>query len=172
MTATAAGGARRRRHHPFERRRDFQLRRALVIEGRSATVHSKTMQIDGRERCRSGGDRCRGDPRRVLGELTARTRLVVHGTGRVSGTILRGKLIVAEGGVSHRRHKQPTQRGRPQPLPSRTRGTRAARRCLARRRATRRERLSRVQQPTLAAGGWAPNVAIPDGNAEISLSLQ
>jgi cytoskeletal protein CcmA (bactofilin family) len=32
------------------------------------------------------------------GELTARTRLVVHGTGRVSGTIRYGKLIVAEGG--------------------------------------------------------------------------
>jgi cytoskeletal protein CcmA (bactofilin family) len=32
------------------------------------------------------------------GELTARTRLVVHGTGRVSGTIRYGKLVVAEGG--------------------------------------------------------------------------
>jgi cytoskeletal protein CcmA (bactofilin family) len=32
------------------------------------------------------------------GEITARTRLVVHGTGRVSGTIRYGKLIVAEGG--------------------------------------------------------------------------
>lgn len=33
------------------------------------------------------------------GELTARTRLVVHGTGRVSGAIRYGKLVVAEGGV-------------------------------------------------------------------------
>jgi cytoskeletal protein CcmA (bactofilin family) len=33
-----------------------------------------------------------------VGELTARTRLVVHGTGRVSGKIRYGKLIVAEGG--------------------------------------------------------------------------
>ena len=32
------------------------------------------------------------------GELTARTRLVVHGTGRVSGKIRYGKLIVEEGG--------------------------------------------------------------------------
>ena len=32
------------------------------------------------------------------GELTARSRLVVHGTGRVSGTIRYGQLIVAEGG--------------------------------------------------------------------------
>jgi cytoskeletal protein CcmA (bactofilin family) len=33
------------------------------------------------------------------GELTARSRLVVHGTGKVSGTIRYGKLIVAEGGT-------------------------------------------------------------------------
>jgi len=32
------------------------------------------------------------------GELTARKKLVVHGTGRVSGTIRYGTLIVAEGG--------------------------------------------------------------------------
>jgi cytoskeletal protein CcmA (bactofilin family) len=32
------------------------------------------------------------------GELTARAKLIVHSTGRVSGTIRYGKLIVAEGG--------------------------------------------------------------------------
>ena len=32
------------------------------------------------------------------GELTARSRLVVNGTGRVSGTIRYGSLVVAEGG--------------------------------------------------------------------------
>jgi cytoskeletal protein CcmA (bactofilin family) len=32
------------------------------------------------------------------GELTARKKLVVHGTGRVSGTIRYGSLIVIEGG--------------------------------------------------------------------------
>lgn len=32
------------------------------------------------------------------GEITARTRLTVHGTGRVSGTVRYGKLVVAEGG--------------------------------------------------------------------------
>ncbi len=37
------------------------------------------------------------------GELTARTRLVVHGTGRVSGTIRYGRLIVADGGDDQRR---------------------------------------------------------------------
>ena len=32
------------------------------------------------------------------GELTARSQLVIHATGRVSGTIRFGKLVVAEGG--------------------------------------------------------------------------
>jgi cytoskeletal protein CcmA (bactofilin family) len=72
----------------------------LVIEGEvDATVHSKLMQI-----ARPGTlhgtalidvAEIHGE---FAGELTARTRLVVHGTGRVSGTIRYGKLIVAEGG--------------------------------------------------------------------------
>ena len=33
------------------------------------------------------------------GELTARTRLVVHGTGRVTGTIRYGSLVVEDGGM-------------------------------------------------------------------------
>ena len=32
------------------------------------------------------------------GELTARKKLVIHGTGRVSGTIRYGTLVVTEGG--------------------------------------------------------------------------
>jgi cytoskeletal protein CcmA (bactofilin family) len=72
----------------------------LVIEGHvEATVHSKAMQID-RPGTLSGTAlidvaEIHGE---FSGELTARTRLVVHGTGRVSGTIRYGKLIVAEGG--------------------------------------------------------------------------
>ncbi len=72
----------------------------LVIEGQvDATVHSKLMQI-----ARPGTlhgtalidvAEIHGE---FVGELTARTRLVVHGTGRVSGTIRYGKLIIAEGG--------------------------------------------------------------------------
>ncbi len=72
----------------------------LVIEGHvEATVHSKTMQI-----AKPGTlvgtalidvAEVHGE---FSGELTARTRLVVHGTGRVSGTIRYGKLVVAEGG--------------------------------------------------------------------------
>lgn len=72
----------------------------LVIEGHvEATVHSKAMEI-----ARPGTLKGTAliDVAEVhgefSGELTARLRLVVHGTGRVSGTIRYGKLIVAEGG--------------------------------------------------------------------------
>ena len=73
---------------------------ALVIEGHvDATVHSKVMQIDKPGTLKGTAlidvAEIHGD---FSGELTARTRLVVHGTGRVSGTIRYGKLIVAEGG--------------------------------------------------------------------------
>lgn len=72
----------------------------LVVEGQvEATVSSKAMSI-----ARPGT--LNGiaviDVAEIhgvfVGELTARTRLVVHGTGRVSGKIRYGKLIVAEGG--------------------------------------------------------------------------
>jgi cytoskeletal protein CcmA (bactofilin family) len=73
---------------------------ALVIEGQvEATVHSKTMQIDKPGTLNGTAlidvAEVHGE---FSGELTARTRLVVHGTGRVSGTIRYGKLIVEEGG--------------------------------------------------------------------------
>jgi cytoskeletal protein CcmA (bactofilin family) len=72
----------------------------LVIEGHvEATVHSKVMQIDKPGTLKGTAlidvVEIHGD---FSGELTARTRLVVHGSGRVSGTIRYGKLIVAEGG--------------------------------------------------------------------------
>jgi cytoskeletal protein CcmA (bactofilin family) len=72
----------------------------LVIEGLvEATVHSKAMEI-AKPGSLSGNAQI--DVAEVhgefVGELTARTRLVVHGTGRVSGTIRYGSLIVAEGG--------------------------------------------------------------------------
>ncbi|MEP7181993.1 MAG: polymer-forming cytoskeletal protein [Betaproteobacteria bacterium] len=72
----------------------------LVIEGHvEATVHSKALEIaePGTLKGTAMIDvaEIRGE---FAGDLTARTRLVVHGTGRVSGTIRYGKLIVAEGG--------------------------------------------------------------------------
>lgn len=72
----------------------------LVVEGHvEATVHSKEMQI-APPGTLSGTAlidvaEVHGE---FTGELTARTRLVVHGTGKVSGTIRYGRLIVADGG--------------------------------------------------------------------------
>ena len=73
----------------------------IVVEGNvEATVHSKEMEIlpPGTLRGTAMIDvaEVHGE---FTGELTARTRLVVHGTGKVSGTIRYGKLIVAEGGT-------------------------------------------------------------------------
>jgi cytoskeletal protein CcmA (bactofilin family) len=72
----------------------------LIVEGQvEATVHSKGMKI-AKPGTLSGTAVI--DVAEIFGEfsgdLTARTRLVVHGTGRVSGVIRYGKLIVAEGG--------------------------------------------------------------------------
>jgi cytoskeletal protein CcmA (bactofilin family) len=72
----------------------------LAIEGQvDATVLSKTMEI-------AEPGTLKGtaliDVAEIhghfTGELTARTKLIVHGTGRVSGTIRYGKLVVEEGG--------------------------------------------------------------------------
>ncbi len=73
----------------------------LVIEGHvEATVHSKEMQIAPPGTLNGIAQidvaEVHGE---FTGELTARTRLVVHGTGKVSGTIRYGSLIVAEGGT-------------------------------------------------------------------------
>ncbi|MCC7038985.1 MAG: polymer-forming cytoskeletal protein [Burkholderiales bacterium] len=72
----------------------------LAIEGEvEATVHSKAMEIARPGTLKGNAEidvaEVHGE---FVGELTARTRLVIHGTGRVSGTIRYGKLIVAEGG--------------------------------------------------------------------------
>ena len=72
----------------------------LVIEGQvEATVHSKQMQVSQPGTLHGTAlidvAEVHGE---FSGELTARTRLVVHGTGRVSGTIRYGKLVVEEGG--------------------------------------------------------------------------
>lgn len=73
----------------------------LVIEGQvDATVNSKMMEIS-KPGTLSGTAvidvaEIHGE---FSGELTARTKLVVHGTGRVTGTVRYGKLVVAEGGV-------------------------------------------------------------------------
>lgn len=95
----------------------------LVIEGHvEATVHSKAMQIDKPGTLKGTAlidvAEVHGD---FSGELTARTRLVVHGTGRVSGKIRYGKLIVAEGGELSGDVKR-IDESEEQPVPPRTVG--------------------------------------------------
>lgn len=72
----------------------------LIVEGQvEATVNSKAMQIakPGTLKGTAVIDIAEVDGE-FTGELTAHTKLVVHGTGRVSGTIRYGRLIVADGG--------------------------------------------------------------------------
>lgn len=73
---------------------------SMVIEGQvEATVNSKAMQIAKPGTLKGTALIDVAEIHGAFeGELTARTRLIVHGTGRVSGTIRYGKLIVAEGG--------------------------------------------------------------------------
>jgi cytoskeletal protein CcmA (bactofilin family) len=72
----------------------------LIVEGQvEATVNSKAMQIakPGTLKGTAVIDVAEVDGE-FTGELTAHTKLVIHGTGRVSGTIRYGRLIVADGG--------------------------------------------------------------------------
>ena len=80
----------------------------IVIEGNvDATINSKVMEIG--EPGRLNGTaiidiaEIHGD---FSGELTARSKLVVHATGRVTGTVRYGKLVVAEGGIVNGELKQ------------------------------------------------------------------
>ena len=73
----------------------------LIVEGHvEATVHSKAMHIakPGTFKGVALIDTAEIDGE-FSGELTARTKLIVHGTGRVSGTIRYGRLVVADGGA-------------------------------------------------------------------------
>lgn len=80
----------------------------LVIEGNvEATINSRAMEIaqPGRLTGTAAIDvaEVHGD---FSGELTVREKLVVHATGRVTGTIRYGKLVVAEGGIINGELKQ------------------------------------------------------------------
>lgn len=73
----------------------------LVVEGRvEATMVSRAIQIAESGAFSGKVDvdvaEVRGDFR---GEMTARRKLVIHASGRVSGKIRYGKLLVQEGGV-------------------------------------------------------------------------
>jgi len=72
----------------------------LVVEGRvEASMDSRVVQIAERGSLQGtvGIDvaEIRGE---FSGELTARKQLIIHATGRVSGTIRYGKLVIEEGG--------------------------------------------------------------------------
>jgi cytoskeletal protein CcmA (bactofilin family) len=72
----------------------------LVVEGRvEATMDSRVLRVaqNGAFSGKVGIDiaEIRG---RFDGELTARSQLIIHATGRVNGTIRYGKILVEEGG--------------------------------------------------------------------------
>lgn len=80
----------------------------LVIEGNvEATINSRAMEIAGPGRLNGHATidvaEVHGE---FSGELTVREKLVVHGSGRVTGTVRYGKLVVAEGGVINGELKQ------------------------------------------------------------------
>jgi cytoskeletal protein CcmA (bactofilin family) len=80
----------------------------LLIEGNvEATINSKAMEIAKPGRLSGTAiidvAEIHGE---FSGELTARGKLIVHGTGRVTGTIRYGKLVVAEGGTVNGELKQ------------------------------------------------------------------
>ena len=72
----------------------------LVVEGRvEATMVSRAIQVAEKGAFSGKVDvdvaEIRGD---FQGEMTARTKLVIHASGRVSGKIRYGKMLVQEGG--------------------------------------------------------------------------
>ena len=72
----------------------------LIVEGHvEATIHSKAMQIakPGTMKGVAVIDVAEIDGE-FSGELTVREKLIVRGTGRVSGKVRYGRLIVADGG--------------------------------------------------------------------------
>jgi len=72
----------------------------LVVEGRvEATMVSRSIQIAEQGAFNGKVDVDVAEIRGVFqGEMTARRKLVVHATGRVSGKIRYGKMLVQEGG--------------------------------------------------------------------------
>lgn len=72
----------------------------LVVEGRvEATMVSRAIQISEQGSFKGTADIEVAEIRGAYeGELTARGRLVIHATGRVSGKVRYGRLLVQEGG--------------------------------------------------------------------------
>ncbi len=95
----------------------------LVVEGRvEATMDSRVIRIADKG---SFSGKVSIDIAEIHGnfegELTARTQLTIHATGRVSGKIRYGKLVIDEGGelcgeISSLGSGDATSRPRPEPL--------------------------------------------------------
>ena len=71
----------------------------LVVEGRvEATISSRVIQISDRGAFVGNADFDMAEIRGEFdGDLTVRQKLVVHSTGRVSGKVRYGKLVIEEG---------------------------------------------------------------------------
>ena len=96
----------------------------LIVEGHvEATVNSKAMQIakPGTLKGVAVIDVAEIDGE-FSGELTAHTKLIVRGTGRASGKIRYGRLIVADGGEisGDVQRIEPTQANQDKPRPATT----------------------------------------------------
>ncbi len=72
----------------------------LVVEGLvEATMNSRVMQIAEQGAFKGSAEIDLAEIRGVFeGNLTVRERLVIHSTGRVTGTIRYGKIVIEEGG--------------------------------------------------------------------------
>ena len=72
----------------------------LVVEGRvEATISSRVIQISDRGAFVGNADFDMAEIRGEFdGDLTVRQKLVVHSTGRVTGKVRYGKLVIEEGG--------------------------------------------------------------------------
>jgi cytoskeletal protein CcmA (bactofilin family) len=104
---TPARGARRGERQQAHRRPNIKLKGVeiedcdtLVVEGRiEATMVSRAIQIAEHGSFAGKVDVDVAEIRGTFqGEMTARKKLVIHASGRVSGKIRYGKMLVQEGG--------------------------------------------------------------------------
>lgn len=91
----------------------------LIVEGRvEATMDSRTINIAEKGSfCGTVNIDVAEIHGNFDGELTARQQLIIHGTGRVSGKIRYGRIVIAEGGVISGDIRSLTEETSKKPLP-------------------------------------------------------